>query len=459
MKVIFTLILLFCFCFFTADADNSIIPDTPAGKKLSEMLSIIDTEDEARVLAFIRSFDPSFLEQFSEEEHRDVFRQLRERTGGLEIIEVANSEPHELSVIAKSKKSQKSLRVMIKTSTSDPFALTDIGIRPLDSAGGPKQQKTPFATLDVPATQKRLDELLSGLVPRGLNGAVLVAQNGQIIFHKGYGLANCEARIPINEDTAFDVASATKDFTHTAIFQLVASGKIKLQDPITKYFPNVPADKAGITIQQLLIHTAGFPAYSGPDDEVIAKEDFLKRIFSTTLLCEPGKKESYSNPGYSLLAAIIQNVSGLSFEQYLKANIFDPVGMAQTGYVLPKWKPGQIAHTYGEGKDRGSTLDFPHATDGPYWNLRGNGGTLSPLTDMFRFYEAAISGKLLPKDSELVIFRPDEELELAGSDGFHYFVYSRSPVDGITTIVATTDPAVKAPAVRSQIAKILKEQT
>ncbi|MCI0415849.1 hypothetical protein L0222_23995, partial [bacterium] len=78
MKVIFTLILLFCFCFFTADADNSIIPDTPAGKKLSEMLSIIDTEDEARVLAFIRSFDPSFLEQFSEEEHRDVFRQLRE---------------------------------------------------------------------------------------------------------------------------------------------------------------------------------------------------------------------------------------------------------------------------------------------------------------------------------------------------------------------------------------------
>ena len=130
--------------------------------------------------------------------------------------------------------------------------------------------------------------------------------------------------------------------------------------------------------------------------------------------------------------------------------------MTQTGYAIPKWKPEQIAHTYGDGKDRGSTFHFPHPSDGPYWNLRGNGGTLSTLQDMFRFYEASVRGDFFPKDSRLRIFPADQPLVLAGSDQFHYFVYHRAPKLGISTIVATTDPAVKAPFVNKQVMNILR---
>jgi CubicO group peptidase (beta-lactamase class C family) len=461
----FLLLLMFFLCPFVAIGTDVNLPDTPAGRRLKEMLSVIETEDQVKVLAFIRDFDPEFAEGFPEEEHLNVFKQIRDRTGGLEIVEILNSEPHALTVITRAKKTKKLLRVILGTSEAEPFKINDIGVRPLDEdAGDPKTTEGKSAAVppeeppvpDLEKRIKRVDEFLSTLTDHGLHGGVLIAKNGQIIFEKGYGFADRTAKVPITVDTVFDIASATKDFTHVAILQLVAQQRIAMKDQLSKFFPNVPADKASITIQNLIEHTAGMPEYSGKDNEVLPKEKFLERIFKAELLSVPGKKESYSNPGYSLLAAIIEKVSGLSYEVYLKKNIFDGIGMNQTGYVLPKWKPNQIAHSYGNGKDRGSTFHFPHAADGPYWNLRGNGGTLSTLRDMFKFYEACVSGELFSAGSNLRIFAPDQMLALAGSDGYHYFLYFRSPQTGISSIIATTDPAVKAPYVNKQVMEILR---
>jgi CubicO group peptidase (beta-lactamase class C family) len=455
----FFLLLTFFICPFVASATDETLPDTPAGKRLKEMLSVIETEDQKKVLTFIRDFDAEFAEGFPEEEHLSVFKQLRERTGGLEIVEVLNSEPHTLTVIARAKKTKRLLRVILGTSDVEPFKINDVGVRPFDEDTDNQSSiipPTPSAVPDLENRIERVGKFLSTLKDHGFHGGVLIAQNGKIIFEEGYGFSDRAAKVPITVDTAFDIASATKDFTHVAILQLVAQQKIAMNDPLSKFFSNVPSDKASITIQNLIEHTAGLPEYSGKDDEVLPKEKFLERIFKAKLLSEPGKKESYSNPAYSLLAAIIEDVSGLSYEVYLKKNIFDRIGMDQTGYILPKWKPGEIAHSYGNGKDRGSTFHFPHAADGPYWNLRGNGGTLSTLRDMFKFYEACVSGELFPAGSNFRIFAPNQTLALAGSDGYHFFLYFRSPQTGISSIIATTDPAVKAPYVNNQVMQILK---
>lgn len=218
----------------------------------------------------------------------------------------------------------------------------------------------------------------------------------------------------------------------------------------------MPPDKAGITIGQLLEHTAGLKLYSGPDEEAVSRDEFLKRMFESQLVAKPGTEMKYSNPGYSLLAAVIEKISGQSYEAFVNEHIFKPAGMSQTGYVLPKWKPGQIAHSYSGGQDRGSTFDYPHAPEGPYWNLRGNGGTLSTLGDMYRFYLALEGDALLSQESKARLFPQDKPLTLVGGDGIHYFVYYREPALGLAVFIASTDAGMRAMDLERTIVPIVK---
>ncbi len=229
-----------------------------------------------------------------------------------------------------------------------------------------------------------------------------------------------------------------------AVLQLADAGKLRLDDPIAKYLDGVPPDKSAITVAMLMGHTAGFPEYSGPDDEALTRADFLKRILAAPLVAEPGREENYSNPGYSLLAAIIEKVTGGSWEEYVAAHILKPAGMTETGYALPKWRPGQIAHAYADGRDMGSTFDYPRAADGPYWNLRGNGGTLATLGDMYKFHLALAGDKLLKKESKERLFPQARPVVLVGGNGVHFFSYHRDPAAGLAILVASTDGSMRA---------------
>lgn len=306
-----------------------------------------------------------------------------------------------------------------------------------------------------PTVSEKVDEYLTRLTGLGLTGSVLVAKDGKIILEKGYGMADRKRNLPFTKDTVVDIGSNTKDLTKTAILQLVQNGKLKLNDPLSKFFANVPSDKAVITIEQLMEHTAGFAQHSGRDEEPIAKEDFLKRVFSTPLLTPPGKAERYSNPGYSLLAAIIEKVSGQSYEQYIQERILKPVGMATTGYILPKWRAGQLARNYANDKEEPPTFDYPHLNDGPGWNLRGNGGTLSTVADMYRFYLALQGDKLLAPEFKARLLAVNEAQMLVGGNGTHFFVYQNEPALGLVILAGTTDARVRAPQVSRQIVAIV----
>ncbi len=187
----------------------------------------------------------------------------------------------------------------------------------------------------------KIDEVMTAANKyRLFNGSVLVAENGKVIYKKGLGLAQMEWNIPNALDTKFRLGSITKQFTATLILQLVEQGKVKLDGKVSDYLPAYRKDIGEkVTIHQLLNHTSGIPSYTslpGFFNDVsrnpFTVEDFVKKYASNNLEFEPGSKFSYNNSGYFLLGAIVEKVTGQTYEKALKERILDPVGMKNTGY-------------------------------------------------------------------------------------------------------------------------------
>ncbi len=249
-------------------------------------------------------------------------------------------------------------------------------------------------------TGKRLDEYLTRLEKFGFSGAAIASKNGEVILSKGYGWANREKKIPFTPTTVNSIGSITKQFTAAAILKLEMIGKLRVEDSIGKYFPNVPADKAGITLHHLLTHTAGFRGdFGGRDDDPIARDDLVKLVLAAPLENKPGERFEYSNEGYSLLGAIVEIASGQSYEKFLREQIFLPAGMKDTGYMLPAWPAERVARGYTETREWGTIREKNWRADGPGWYLKANGGIYSTVWDMYRWAVALESDKVLSKEA------------------------------------------------------------
>jgi CubicO group peptidase (beta-lactamase class C family) len=175
-----------------------------------------------------------------------------------------------------------------------------------------------------------INKLMQTYLDQGrFNGTILVAENGDVIFKKGYGLANMEWDIPNRSDTKFRIASVTKQFTSMLIMQLVEEGKIKLDGKITDYIPGYRKDTGNkVTIHHLLTHTSGIPNVAKRPDlkEIIQQkhtvDEVIKKYCSGDFEFEPGTKYSYNASGYFLLGAIIEKVTNKSYETVLKEKIY-----------------------------------------------------------------------------------------------------------------------------------------
>ena len=146
---------------------------------------------------------------------------------------------------------------------------------------------------------QRADSTLSALQAKGFSGVALVAAKGQVMLKKGYGLANRANNTAIAGNSVVQIGSNTKDFTTVAILQLQERGKLSLTDSITKFFKDVPTDKRGITINQLLHHQAGFDQHLGGDWEVISRDEEIRKALASKSLFAPGTDNKYSNIGFS----------------------------------------------------------------------------------------------------------------------------------------------------------------
>lgn len=246
-----------------------------------------------------------------------------------------------------------------------------------------------------------IDETVMHLSQEGYSGSVLVAKNNKIILQKGYGLADRERNIPNTSDTLFNVASVSKVFTAAAILQLEEKGKLKTGDYISKYLGAFPKEKNEATIHHLLTHTSGL-VVKGTSLDYSSREAFIQSVKDTPMAAKPGEQYQYLNAGYSLLAAIVEEASGQTFEEYLRRYIFKPAVMKTTGYVWDaRFNNAPVAIGY-RGKNPKELKPEPRDTD--IWASRGPEGLLTTVGDLYKWVKALDSNKILSKAAKKKMF-------------------------------------------------------
>jgi CubicO group peptidase (beta-lactamase class C family) len=247
------------------------------------------------------------------------------------------------------------------------------------------------------------DHLLTLASADRFAGVVLITQNDKPIFQQAYGLADRDKRLPNQLDTKFNLGSMNKMFTAVAIAQLAEQGKLAFSDPIGKYLPSYPQPAAiKVTIHQLLTHTSGIGDYlltekfAAARDTLVTVESYLPLFMHEPLAFEPGTQFHYSNGGYIVLGAIIEQVSGQNYYDYVREHIYLPAGMQNTGFYDPAGSIPNLAIGY-------TTLDPSTRQPGtlrdntPFREIKGGpaGGGFSTLEDLHKFSIALRSHQLL----------------------------------------------------------------
>jgi len=246
---------------------------------------------------------------------------------------------------------------------------------------------------------KEVDGFLSSLDAKGLYGVVLLSHKGTIVLHKAYGYADRESGRKLTTGTGMCIGSIVKPMTRAALVKLESAGKLKLDDKLSRFFPEAPPDKADITLQQVMDHKAGFPDMFGDDYEPMGRDEIVAKIMAAKLLFKPGEKSEYSNSGFSLLGAIIEKTSGIPYERYVYHEVLKPAGVSRIGYKIPNWKNEELAVGYRGGKRWGTSLDHPWMEDGPSWNLRANGGMIATVEELYRWFDAILAGRVLSPEA------------------------------------------------------------
>jgi CubicO group peptidase (beta-lactamase class C family) len=266
--------------------------------------------------------------------------------------------------------------------------------------------------------REMIDTYLEQLPPDYFSGAVLVAQDGNILLRGAYGMAN--ENTPFTPDTVVDAGSIAKQFTAAAVLRLQSEGLLQVSDTLSTLFTNVPDDKAEITLEHLLTHSSGLTEHSDGDLVPLSRDEALARILALDLAFTPGTRYEYSNAGFTLLAIIIEKISGQPFTEYLHERLFQPAGLTSTGfYGEAQWTDRVVANGYFNGEDQGSPATWP----GPYWGLLGNGGVLTTVDDLYRWWNALRRGEVMSPDvvQELFVPRVREE---EGTERFYGYGWS-----------------------------------
>lgn len=266
---------------------------------------------------------------------------------------------------------------------------------------------------DTPDQAGKIDKLVRQYADCcAFSGTVLVSEHDQVIFKKGYGLAVREWNIPNTPDVKFRIGSITKQFTSMLIMQQVAKGTIKLDGRLSDYLPYYRKDTGSkVTISQLLSHTSGIPSYTDAPNFFVdvsrnpyGVEEFVKKYCSGDLQFEPGSKFHYDNSGYFLLGAILEHVTGKTYETLLKENIFGPLGMKDSGYdhfadILSKRATGYEQDLGGVENAAYLDMSLPYAA----------GSLYSTVEDLYKWDQALYTDKLISNDLKQKLFTPNLE--------------------------------------------------
>ncbi|QIP17668.1 beta-lactamase family protein [Spirosoma aureum] len=290
------------------------------------------------------------------------------------------------------------------------------------------QQTTIRQQINADEKAQQIERIFQQKVREGLNGNVLVAQKGMVLYKHCFGLGHFErgARDTLVEDSKFQLASLSKTFTAVGTLKLIELGKLNFEDTIQKFYPEFPYH--GITIRQLLSHRSGLPNYQYAFDDSM-KVNFYKKEkpyptnatimhwFATVKPTPhaynvPGRGFSYSNTNYMVLASIIEKVTGKSYEAYIHSAIFEPLGMHQTFVATTKNDSLNYHRTAGYQWNRRIPKDY-------YDDVVGDKGIYSTIGDLFRWYRALNGDCVLQKKTLKEAFIP-RSFERKGAKNYGY---------------------------------------
>lgn len=282
------------------------------------------------------------------------------------------------------------------------------------------------------ADGKKLDEYLERCETLGFSGVVLVERKGARLLEKGYGIADPIEGTPNTPDTLYDIASASKQVTAAAVLLLESRGKLKVSGTLAEHLPDVPDDLRDITLAHLIHHTSGFPRM-GPSGYGPDRAAAVAKYLSGVRSADAGKRFEYWNGGYALLAAVVEIVSEQSFEDFVRAELFEPAGLEHTGFLAtatPDTGPLAVSQLTGESVTRHSSG----------WEYRGMGGVLTTAGELARWCDALFGGRVLPKPQLEWMLTPDLETYAGGwyvfeTDGKRRVVQHGGTVDAFDAYV------------------------
>lgn len=238
------------------------------------------------------------------------------------------------------------------------------------------------------------------------SGSILLVEDNKVKIAKGYNMANSETMHLNGPDTVFQIGSLTKAFTAAAIMQLQEMGKLNINDSVQKYIENYPYEN--VTLYQLLTHTAGipnlteFPDFISTMDIPVSVSENIVKFLNKPLEFEPGSQFAYSNSGYILLGAVIENVSGQAYSQYIEEHIMSPLGMGRSGYLKKDRITDDIASGYWVAIERYPAMDIDMTV--PY----AAGGIYSTVNDLYKWIQGLEEGKVINADSWRAMRTPEK---------------------------------------------------
>lgn len=310
------------------------------------------------------------------------------------------------------------------------------------SASEPSGSHRSAAAAESAPNLARMDQVIRSFVSKKqFMGTVLVARGDHVLLSKGYGFANLEWGIPNSPDTKFRLGSITKQFTAASILLLQERGKLSVHDLLKKYVPDAPPAWDKITLFNLLTHTSGIPNFTAlPDYRSFSllpqtPAQLLARFRDKPLDFEPGTRWSYSNSGYAVLGYVIEKVSAESYAQFVQKNIFDRLGMRDSGYdsnskIIERRASGYVLSSSGLLNASYVDMTVPFAA----------GGLYSTTLDLWRWERALFGGRLLsPASLEQMVtpFKHDYAfgLEVHTMNGVEVIEHSGG-INGFNTALA-----------------------
>lgn len=392
-------------------SDTRSIPPTAAGRRLAAYLGAFESAaDIASMRDFIADhYAPAALTQRPADQRAADDAAHYSYTHGFDLWRIEHSTEHHLVALLQARLDGHWTRLSLHVEDSAPHRIAASAMRPIPRPPDTGPRVPLSADAIVQALAAQVETLSAADV---FSGTVLLARDGAPVFTAAHGLASVRYGVPLRLDTKLNVGSMSKMVTAVAIVQLAERGKLAFEDRISAYLPAYPRDVAdAVTIHHLLTHTAGLGSFwnetfKAAKARLRTVSDFLPLFVDDPLSFEPGARWQYSNAGYMVLGALIEAITGQSYDDYVRERIYRPAGMDNTDAYAMDCETPNLAFGYTHVGLSGVFEPGPRRNNLFMHTVKGGpaGGGFSTVEDLLRFDRALRTDTLLnPRSRETLL--------------------------------------------------------